>query len=1533
MKNNPFTRFLSVALTAAMLVGVMPGAVLADAGEAIVGASSAVVESIPESTTPADAAPVATEVPPVTEPEATPEAVVEPEASPEAEATPEATEEPEATPEATEQPEATPEATQEPEATPEATEQPEATPEATQEPEATPEATEQPEATPEATEEPETSPEPTEEPVELNKEAYIETAEVAEGVTVTVKVPANTLPEDVNLVAEMLAEDTQAHADAEAALAEAEVQYDGMIAMDIRFEDAQGNEVEPANEVEVSIDAQALLPEDADPETVAVQHLKEDATGAVSVETVADAAPATGDVTVAENVEQPALNMASTFAVDGFSTFTIIWQSGLSATGTLTVHYWNVTTNSEFDGPRTNQQGSDKDYGDAVELAGYADVISGYTYQEARADSPSGTVITHVKFNRSGSFGNRKYQWQYSGNGSNYSNWGSQGSDGREVYLLYASESSTPGETSATVTTGKTLTLQNGQQPGGLYDLTLSVSGDKGSIDSPAKVDILLVVDKSGSMAYDLNRESGNNRERMKAVVSAVESLTGALEANDKVDVQYDLITFSSLGYTNSDKNTGWTKDATTINDAVSCFTETDWFDFSHTLAGGTNYQYAFNQAKVALNSSSVRSDATQIVIFLTDGIPTHKGVSREGQDNNNSSYTNTNAATSEMVGLKADQFYCIGIGSVFSSSGNDSPTNGRTNLQKIIDKAKELGIQTTDTPYTTTSSSELEKFFQQIAGSTTFYACQDVTLTDTMSRYAEVVADEKGSYTFTINVKNGDTVEATQTVTLSASETSKTVNLAGVGDVTLAFQNGTITLDFPATYPLEKDHTYTVTTTVKPTQAAIDAGSKGYNDRGDAGTGTHAGQPGFYSNNNESAKVTFKPTVDNKPGEEQSESFPKPVIQVFDPGDVEMDTPAHTKQAILNDDGTYDLTLTVSGSTGTATKKAEVDVLMVVDVSNSMDNYGRLGNTKKAMEALVDTLKANNTVDARYSIVKFSSKNDFSYGNGTAADAELVLDWSGTETEVENGINSLSPWGGTNYQAGLRLAATQLETARPTATTVVVFLSDGNPTYFIGGGSGQGTISGNGWNNTVNEAKTITCSQFYSVSIGEEQAEKMTEISNAVNASIHDSIAVQSDASDLTSKFQEIAGSVTALLCEDVTITDTLSQYAEAVLNVDNQPEKLEVKVTDANGNNVTDTEVAAGNIAASYSVDGEGNEIVKLDFDDNYRLKANYTYSVTLKIKPTEEALTYLAENDGDYPHTPDDNTGTHAPLDGPKEKGFYSNDTATLTYKVTGINQKHEVPYDKPVIQVSKGNLLISKTFTGLSDTEIKALEDTLTFTYTNTADPSDSHTVKLGDMELKDGKYQYLVENLDVNAQYKVTESGYEVADYDRTGSDVEVTVTIASGQTDSADFTNKYTWNPKGSLTINKTLTSFNPSMGDDAAFQFRIEALSGKYQGRVWYRYITFKDEGTDKVVLDKLPVGEYQVTELDSAGYKLAENILQVQKGQITKTAPDAAVNYTNESTGGNIPGDQDIVRNNFRYDADQGCWVFEQQQEQQQP
>ncbi len=378
MKNNPFTRFLSVALTAVMLVGVMPGAVLADAGEAIVGASSAVVESIPESTTPADAAPVATEVPPVTEPEATPEAA-QPEASPEVEATPEATE----------QPETTPEATQEPEATPEATEQPETTPEATQEPEATPEATEEPETSPEPTEEPETVDAQAllDELMALDDQAFLaavdalteeqaaaletlgeealadyaarlealkeEQSEVtmapaktytaqAGNVEVTVKVPDGALPEGSQLVAELVDQTAAAQVMQQNGLT-----YDGFQALDVRFE-YNGQEVEPTAPVQVAFIANDMIPFGSECE---VYHFVEDQAGNVAyVEPVEmiDPSQVMPDQEQAAAPQQAAMPMMlqsaqamslpqvgqeessaapvlMAFNVSSFSTFTITW--------------------------------------------------------------------------------------------------------------------------------------------------------------------------------------------------------------------------------------------------------------------------------------------------------------------------------------------------------------------------------------------------------------------------------------------------------------------------------------------------------------------------------------------------------------------------------------------------------------------------------------------------------------------------------------------------------------------------------------------------------------------------------------------------------------------------------------------------------------------------------------------------------------------------------------------------------------------------------------------------------------------------------------------------------------------------------------------------------------------------------------------------------------------------------------------------------------------------------------------------------
>ena len=1547
MKHKMWSRLLSMALAVMMIASIVPNSAFAEAASEITSTSQVQVEETPveETQTPQEEVTVPeaeTPAEPSTEPAPTEEPVAEPIAEPTVEPTAEPTQAPAETAVPSEQPSA------EPTAAPEATEIPEGTAVPTETP--APSASPLPSETPVPSETPAPSEEPAidgqalldelmaieddeafmkavneltkeqtaalealgeealaeyalrvesltaqEETVELNAEDKEFTAAVkdAEGVTVTVKVPAGSLPVNAQLVAEMIEQDTEKYTKAEEALAdetlnEQPTEYAGMVAMDIRFE-VDGEEIEPLQPVEVTIDAQALLPEDADPETVAVQHLKEDETGAVvAVETVADATEETGDVTVeATQTEEPAMDMASTFAVDGFSTFTITW--GYS-TRSIMVYYVN-TDGFEIEGSQKYDEKFDNR--EWVDLSDYAGQIEGYEFVEYRygSDFDSSDHMADA-----GEKPQIRYNSGYYYRASDYSNstriFRNTSASERNIYLVYEENNQSgggSGVTSATLTTGKTLVLQQGQQSGGLYDLTLSVSGDRGSSEQKAMLDILFIVDSSGSM----------DGSRLRNVKTAINTITDNLNKNEDLDTRYAAVKFSGSNdygkYNDASTVQSWTSNVTTFQNKVAQISAT----------GGTNYEAGLMEGKELLTGA--REGAVTAVIFLSDGKP--------GYYYDNDGYTNgfgdSFNSTAQSHALKqcntfdVDYFYTIGVG---------DEDNLETNMKALADAAW-LVPDSNRGYYMANDLTELNDVFDKIEASITFYACQDVTLTDTMSGYAEVVPADDGSYTFTITVKNGDIEEDTQTVTLAANETRKIVSLNGVeGDVILTFQDGTITLEFPTNYQLEKDHTYSVTTTVKPTEAAIAAGTEGYNGRGDVGTGTHAGQSGFYSNVSDSSKVTFKPTVNGQAGEEKSELFPKPVIQIFDPGDVEMETPAHTKQAILNDDGTYDLTLTVSGSTGTATKKAQVDVLMVVDVSNSMTNNGsqRLQNAKTAMKALVTELEGNDTVDARYSIVKFSSKYDsFSDKNGTEADAQLVLNWDDEKNAVDSSITGLESSGGTNYQAGLRLAATQLETARPTATTVVVFLSDGAPTYYIGGGNGSDSLdrveeywedNTKGWDATKAEAGKINCSQFYAVGIGKTQEEYMTDIRDSVNAVSKEYFAADSDGSNLANKFKDIAGSVTALACENVTITDTLSQYAEAVLSTSGTPEKLEIKVTDANGTDVTKVEQQEGNITAAYN--GE-NKTVTLDFDNSYQLKPNYTYAVTLKIKPTDEAIQYLNENGGVYPDTPAPGTGTHAANN---EKGFFSNTEATLTYQVTGIPGQNTVSYDKPVIRVNKGDLLITKTIEGLSEDEITALEDTLVFTYTNVDNPNDKGTVHFAEMNLVNGVYQMTVKNLDANAEYTVTETGYQVDGYDCTTSQPTEPVVIPNGETATAAFTNTYT--PSNmELTIVKNIQGVPYGDGRDM-FSFKIicrDSANKDNIGKVWYVHL---DGAGEKTIT--LPVGKYEVTEMDNIHYKLV-GVAPEPTDTLYELKENETITFTNEPVKSNIPTDGGGVENQF--------------------
>ena len=197
-------------------------------------------------------------------------------------------------------------------------------------------------------------------------EGYVEyTFDNEAGLTVTAYAPEGAFGQDVQLFAEVLSEDSEEYAQAKENLDKAEnaPEYTGMAAMDIRFVDAAAEDPAAAEEIEpdaemgqvfVKIDAQALLPEDVDESTLAVQHHVETESDkifgvipdfihpeTITVETVADNTEETGDVTLVPDAQ--AVSLEAQFAVESFSVFTVTYHNGKPDGAADSIVFYSVT--------------------------------------------------------------------------------------------------------------------------------------------------------------------------------------------------------------------------------------------------------------------------------------------------------------------------------------------------------------------------------------------------------------------------------------------------------------------------------------------------------------------------------------------------------------------------------------------------------------------------------------------------------------------------------------------------------------------------------------------------------------------------------------------------------------------------------------------------------------------------------------------------------------------------------------------------------------------------------------------------------------------------------------------------------------------------------------------------------------------------------------------------------------------------------------------------------------------------------------
>ena len=523
-------------------------------------------------------------------------------------------------------------------------------------------------------------------------------------------------------------------------------------------------------------------------------------------------------------------------------------------------------------------------------------------------------------------------------------------------------------------------------------------------------------------------------------------------------------------------------------------------------------------------------------------------------------------------------------------------------------------------------------------------------------------------------------------------------------------------------------------------------------------------------------------------------------------------------KYVTTNNDGTYQLELTVEGSY----EQMKLDLIIIIDRSNSMLNNDkkedRLTPAKNAASGLIDIISKNPAVNARYRIMDFSGSghskaNDdaitaahssykvvgLSSWYTDAAAAKTYVTGNSIKVYPQNlyeGSNLTDSYGSpifgttfngkkfwynlraTNYEAAFRNLNSI--TTRTGATKVVVFMTDGDPTvaWEKVGTKGQ---KYDGYNNsegygttfaTTNNIKMCTealteemaalkADRLYLVGFGEANAANLRKIAGYTTAAnVPYKKVIGSSSSALQTDLKAIGDDI---FFTKVNITDTLSHNAagNTLMNVTNANT---IKVTVNTGSKTytgATVSLPKTNVNAAITlkpVYDSAKGTLTLDFPDGYRLENGYTYSVSATIAPTEAAYRLFRDNGQQYQDQGAGNTGTHS-----GQMGIPSNDSAVVTYSYKG-NSGSKAIYPHPVVQLLPGTLKVGKTFSGLPDGQALPQDFALnvTINYPSDGDSNTPDTVTktltLADLQQPDG-YYYTFTGLSPNTTYSITETNY------------------------------------------------------------------------------------------------------------------------------------------------------------------------------
>lgn len=467
------------------------------------------------------------------------------------------------------------------------------------------------------------------------------------------------------------------------------------------------------------------------------------------------------------------------------------------------------------------------------------------------------------------------------------------------------------------------------------------------------------------------------------------------------------------------------------------------------------------------------------------------------------------------------------------------------------------------------------------------------------------------------------------------------------------------------------------------------------------------------------------------------------------------VDAPQYAKRISKNDDGTYTLSMDVTGKSSESTEQQVVplDIALVLDVSGSMDEPIGGGSSTTRLQALKQAVTSflsqvedqnqrinDNTKKVQVALIKYAGNNSNTIGNqmycsgvigpitGTCygelrnySQTVHSLAWEPEQLQQErDAVNALHAGGATRADFGLQHAVTQLNSGvnsgRPGAQKLTIFYSDGSPTSSDGfettvadaairaaaqlkAGTSQvisiGAMSGANPDGTDNANKFMNY-----VSSNYPDAQSMSEPGARGEGTYYYAVSASTNLQTIFDKIISIVTSGTAY--QDVTMTDTLSNYVE-FSQPDVQNFGAELVIRDKDGHTVDPSVVGL----AGYTITAHPElKTISISFPQGYALKDGYTYSLEYKIVPSAKAYEEYAANVnagkngyGENPSVGADDTGVSSA----GQQGFLSNERATIDYRprVNGEPQDlvEGTEYPHPVIQVDTtqfANLSIHKAW---------------------------------------------------------------------------------------------------------------------------------------------------------------------------------------------------------------------------------------------